>query len=273
MQHIVVALSALALALVADANPPFSGTVFINTEVINASDPSSVSSVTYVGQTERQFYDSSADKRVDLNVYLFDVRFDVRNVEFELHPEYGSREAAREQVNVYAEALGRLPRVLRSGAKQVEISIAPEQITFAATNANDAGIFHVYSQYGSKIAREGWLEEIFIHEGTHISLDRKYRSAPGWLAAQEADGAFISDYARDYTDFEDLAETFLVWFAARYHPERLSAAELKAILDTVPNRLAYLDEQNLDMSPYVKRTPVPALPFLDWLIERLSAMR
>ena len=68
--------------------------------------------------------------------------------------------------------------------------------------------------------------------------------------AQRADGVFISDYARDYPDREDIAESFLTYLAVRYRPERLTDADRAAILTTIPNRLIYFDEQGFDMSPY-----------------------
>ena len=53
---------------------------------------------------------------------------------------------------------------------------------------------------------QGILEETLVHESTHTSLDGKYANAPEWLAAQEADNTFISTYARDFPEREDLAE-------------------------------------------------------------------
>ena len=45
-------------------------------------------------------------------------------------------------------------------------------------------------------------------------------------SAQETDGVFISDYARDFPDREDIAESVLPYFAVRYRPERLAEAGL-----------------------------------------------
>ena len=275
MPYVLIALSAVAIALVADTAPPFAGTVYVNPNIITSAEPSSLRSVTYRGRAERPFSDLDAGSTDDQNVYLFDVRFEQRTVEFEVHPEYGDQEAAREQVNIHAPTLGRLPRALLLGANEVEISIAADFNNFSATNNNDAGIFHVSSTAGERNLQQGWLEELLFHEAVHVSLDNRYRRTPGWLAAQEADGRFISDYARDHTDFEDLAETTLMWFAVRYQPDRLTSSELNAVLDTVPNRLAYLDELNLDMAPYMLApTSVPALPLLDnWIDGVLQLIR
>lgn len=69
------------------------------------------------------------------------------------------------------------------------------------------------------------------------------------VAAQIADDAFISDYARDHPGREDVAETFNAWFALRYRPARLTEEQRVAIERTIPHRLAYFDAQDFDVSP------------------------
>ena len=95
-----------------------------------------------------------------------------------------------------------------------------------------------------------FIEETMLHEAGHAAWDRSRRDSPGWLAAQEADGVFISRYARDYPRREDVTESFTAYFALRYFPARLTAAQRAVIPRTIPNRLAYFDEQEFDMSPY-----------------------
>ena len=116
------------------------------------------------------------------------------------------------------------------------------------------------------MVQRGYMEEVFMHEGAHASLDPEHRASPGWLDAQRSDPAFISTYARDVSHREDVAETFSTWFAVRYRPETLSMQQHQAILDAVPHRLAYFDEQHFDMAPYVRATPVPALPLVGLLL-------
>ena len=80
--------------------------------------------------------------------------------------------------------------------------------------------FLIHTGEARRVLRDGFLEEVLIHEGAHVSLDLAHASSPGWLAAQRADdGVFISEYARDYPDREDVAESILPWFAARVPAE------------------------------------------------------
>ena len=227
--------------------PPFEGTVWITGNILDASDPTSLRSITYAGRGMRRFWARREEMWVKINAYLFDVRYAGRQLEFQVHPEFGSREVARSEVDAYAPALGRMPAALLSGALEVEVSRGEEVFQSLGTE----GIFHIYTDFGSAVIRNGFLEEVLIHEAGHISLDGIFARSAGWRAAQEADGVFVSTYARDFPDGEDVAESILTYFAVRYRPERLSEADRAAILTAIPNRLAYFDEQGLDMSPYV----------------------
>jgi len=86
-------------------------------------------------------------------------------------------------------------------------------------------------------------------------LDDVHRNR-AWREAQRDDGAFISDYARDFPQREDLAESFGPWFALRHVPDRLTTQERWTIATTMPNRLAYFDEQGFDMEPYTLAPPI-----------------
>ena len=76
-----------------------------------------------------------------------------------------------------------------------------------------------------------------MHEASHTSLDAQHASAAGWIAAQNADGEFISNYARDYPTREDVAETFVPYFAVQSRRDRLQPAMVETILTTIPNRI------------------------------------
>ena len=229
--------------------PPYAGTVFITPDVLGPSDPTSLRGVTYAGRGQREIYDRRPDRRITVNAYLFTARYAGQELEFQVNPEFGSREAARAEVDTYAPALGRLPAVLLSGAREVEINAGKE--LFGGNGFS--GSFLIHTDQGREYIRNGFLEEVFLHESGHVSLDLAHANSVGWRAAQEADGVFISDYARDFPDREDIAESILPYFAVRYWPERLSEADRAAILAAIPNRLAYFDEQGFDMSPYRAR--------------------
>ena len=233
--------------------PPYQGTVFITPDLLTSADPTSLRGVTYAGRGERLIFDRRPEEWITVNAYLFDVQYGSVEIEYQVNPEFGSREAARAQVDMYAGALGRVPAVLLSRARKMQINAG---YGLAGGNWFDRS-FLIHSEHAEEVIRDGFLEEVFIHEGGHVSLDNDHINAPGWRAAQEADGGFISTYARDWPDREDIAESILPYFALRYLPEHLSGADRLAIQATMPNRLDYFDDQGFDMSPYRRAMAAP----------------
>ena len=225
---------------------PFYGTVYFTPDLLVPSDPTSLGTITYAGRGMREIYDKRVDSWINVNAYLFNVQFGERTAEFQLNPEFGSIEAARAEVDVYAASIGRLPAVLLSNLKEVEVNAGLGR--FGGNGYN--GSFLIHTEYASSFVDDGFLEEVLIHEGGHMSLDLDHFDSPGWRAAQEADGVFISEYAREFPDREDIAESISAYVAVRLFPDRLTPLDRWTILTTIPNRLAYFDEQEFDLSPY-----------------------
>ena len=237
------------------------------THVITDSDPTTLSSIRYLGELDRHMWIVRNDRWVpgDYAAHVFDVAFDRRQVEFQVHAELGDRAAARAEVEVFAPIFGQLPRALLEHLREVEIHQtggSPMSARRYNTGDPSAGSVSINTSAVAdvRLVQRGFAEEYAIHEAAHVSWDPDHLSSPGWLEAQQADPAFISPYARDYPDREDLADTTVAWFAMRYRPDRVTPDQQQAILEAIPNRLAYLDRQHFDMSPYVRATPVPALP-------------
>lgn len=235
--------------------PPYTGTVFIDPDVIVPSDPSALLDMTYAGRGERTMYDRRTADWVVLDAYLFDARFsDGLGSEVQVNPEFGSVAAAERVAAKYAHMLGRLPTVLRTDVETVWIHRGQEDWG----GRNDNLLIHV-DQYATAPAFADFEEEVMVHEAAHTSLDAAHAEAPDWLSAQSADGGFVSTYARDHPFREDVAESFLPWLAVRYRPERVSVADRRKILDAIPNRLAYFDRHVADRAMF-PITPVGTLP-------------
>ncbi len=268
MRRLLITLTALTLgpAQVA-AEPPFFGTAFISPEVITEADATALRSVTYTGRGERVIWDYRVFDWITVEAYLFEAQIGGSVVEFQVNPEFESEAAAREQVETYAPPLGRLPAVLLSRLGSVHVNAGrpahpdallprPPQRVFGG-NWFDQSIT-IHTGTGEEFIRDGFLEEVLFHEGAHVSVDELVQDTPEWRAAQEADGAFISAYARDNPDREDVAESLLPYFAVRFRPHSLTASDREIIEATIPARLAVFDVQGFDWSPY--GMVVPALP-------------
>ncbi len=242
----------LDIGLAHTGEPPFSGTVWVTPEILGPDDPSSFGSVTHTGRGFREIFDRRANAWITVNAYLFDVQFGERTVEWQFNPEFGSAEAAETEIEVFGPAMGRLPAALLANLQEVEVNAG--QGAFGGNSYNGSILIHTEDPGTRRAVDDGFLEEVFMHEGAHASLDPDHSDSPGWRTAQQADGVSISDYAQDFPDREDVAETILPYFAVRYRPERLTAQLLWLMTRTTPNRLAYFDGEELDMSPY---TPQP----------------
>ncbi len=233
-------ISDIALA----QSPPFSGTIFLDPDIITPEDPSTFLSLTDAGRGLRVMFDRRANDWVTRNAYLFIANFDDElELEIQVNPEFGSSDAALKEAEKYAPVLGQLPTVLRKDAKTVWIHKGIEP--FGGGNNN----FLIHTGQADLYINDGILEETLVHEGAHTSLDNPHASSAAWKAAQAADPTFISTYARDFPDREDIAETFLLYLALRFRADRISEELKNTILETIPNRIAYFDGLMLDMHP------------------------
>lgn len=230
------------------ATPPFRGTVWVTPDILVSSDPTSFDTLTYLGRGMREVYDRRISRWVTVNAYFFDAKFDARTTEFQVNPEFGSVVAARTEVNKFTEAIGRLPKALLSHLREVEVNAG--QGLFGGSSHSGSILIHTEDPGTDLAIRDGFLEEVLFHEAAHVSLDIPHAESFDWMAAQVVDGTFISDYARDHPQREDVAETILMYFAVRYMPDRLSSQVHHSIVTTIPNRIDYFDGQQLDMSPY-----------------------
>ena len=94
-----------------------------------------------------------------------------------------------------------------------------------------------YTNLNERIVRKDLTDEYFIN------LEE-------WGKVQRKDNAYITNYAKKSLA-EDLAETFLFWFALRY--KKISKKDKSKILKTIPNRVQFLDNQLFDMYPWSKK--------------------
>ena len=71
-----------------------------------------------------------------------------------------------------------------------------------------------------------------------------------WIDAQNKDNNFISEYAKEFPNREDIAESYLLYFALKHKREKLSDITIKKIENTIPNRIKYFENQNFEVYPF-----------------------
>ncbi|MDE0358886.1 MAG: serine hydrolase [Gammaproteobacteria bacterium] len=226
--------------------PPYRGTAYLDPDIIVPSDPTDFVDLEPAGRGERLVYDRRAGAWITIRAYLFDATFaNERSAEFQVNPEFGTWAEAEAAARDYAPAIGQIPVALREDMDAVWIHRGDEPFG----GGNRALLVH--TDRGEKYREREILPEILVHEGVHTSLDSAHADAHGWLAAQAADPTFISTYARDYPDREDLAESFSAWLAVRHRRDRITEGMADTITAAIPNRLAYFDSLDLNICPVV----------------------
>jgi len=135
-----------------------------------------------------------------------------------------------------AAAVGKLPTFMRASLDHVVIHRGDE----TAFGESEGRFFVLYSANIKTRIRNHDLEETVFHESVHATLDSKYARSKQWLAAQKADGDFITKYAKRLPKKEDLAESALFAWAMIMHPGRLPTNIEARAREIMPNRLAFL---------------------------------
>lgn len=231
-------ISICALPAIAQQQPaPFDNTAGTVFDIIRADDPTTFVCLDELGRAERQIWDKRVDGEPIVMAYLFQAQYaDGASIEIAINPEFGSPENAREQAELYAPALGRLPSSLRDGIKRFSVHDGRRGF-----HAGTGGIV-VYADTTANRLSYDHLEESLFHEAVHASWDHAHRLAPTWIAAQRSDGMFLTEYGQKRPEREDLAETALFAFAILHHPDRFPPVDTKVTLEAVPARIAYIRE-------------------------------
>jgi hypothetical protein len=209
----------------------------------HVGDPTSFVDLTFTGQAPREMFDRRTGAFGTVNAYLFLARFGAsKTVEIQVNPEFSQAQAEAE-ARTYATVVGRLPAFAFRDLDTMWIHAG--RFPFGGGNRN----LLIHTAQGEEYTAGGYLEEIFVHEGTHTSIDGDHGAAARWLEAQAADGTFVSTYARDNPTREDVAETMVPYLAQRFRADRLAPGTVDTIRAAIPNRLRYLDCLGVTMEP------------------------
>jgi len=235
-------------------DPPFSGTMWDLPDLIKSSDYTVYSSSNYKGILDRMFYDKSIPDFITYPAHVYEVIFgDGLSVDFEIYSEFTQEEALNIEQK-YAPLMGQLGKELRKNINSIEF--LKGEFVASAQRTNDLS-------YANITFHTDWLnnivetrpdgdrtEELFIHEAAHLSIDPYVYGQRGWNDAVYLDGNYLSTYAKDNPESEDIAETFQAYIAVKYFPDRISNSLRDTILSVCLNRFKYFDSLNLDLSIY-----------------------
>ena len=245
-----ILLSILPLFLAVSCGPPrawkFASDHAIR-EALTTDDPTQISRIIYQGRGERTVGDARLWSgegtgrkygRTTINAYLFEVSFGagMPKIEFIVNPEVGELREAVQLVQVYGYLVGQWPREFLRSCESVVIHLGtPEGV---AAFASDPTLV-VHHGHLANSMRWGTIEELLLHESAHLALDH-HTFSDEWKAAVKADGRYITKYAMT-NEVEDIAESFVYYYALRYRSKRLSGLVKRQITDAIPNRIRFFD--------------------------------
>lgn len=221
----------------AHAEPLFKNSVASNDlDFITEDDPHAFHCVEFSGRDRREMPDKRGGDLFADDAFVFTARFkDGTDVGIWVHPDFETLDDARAHVEMITEPLGKLPTMMRRKLSHVVLHKGDE-----TAFAEDQGHFFIlYSENMETRVRNRDIEETVFHESVHATLDAEYLNSAAWTGAQEADSAFITNYAEQKPDKEDMAESALFARAVLWHPGRLPPEIEQKVTELIPNRLAF----------------------------------
>ena len=208
-------------------------------DLVRPGDPAAAYCLADLGVGPGEFYNKDTDRlEFPADTYFFEARYDDGStLEIRIHPDLVGPADAAAQAERIAQPISLLPVELRANIKRVGFL---DGVSTAQGDGGGEGI-HVYEQ--NVLVREGAgrFEETMFHESVHTSIDDIYAASAKWIAAQESDEAFLTEYAAEFPETEDLAETALYAWALLHHPDRISEADAAAWQELVPQRIAVIE--------------------------------
>jgi len=200
-------------------------------------------------------FDRRIEGWITVDAFLFIAHFsDGDDIEIQVNPEFGTVESALLRAEKYAPVIGRLPAGLRRDVETVWIHRGTNP--FGGGNNN----LLIHTGQAALYEIDGILEETLVHEASHTSLDARTAGTSAWRRAQDDDPVFISTYARDNPTREDVAESWLTYFAVRHRHDRISDELYDKITAAIPHRLKYFEGHPIELSPQSANQGLFTLP-------------
>jgi len=218
-------------------------------DLITSESPSDLVEVTFTGSEERETFDRRVNSFVVSESHIFTANFRCAPdpVEIVVNAEF-SDEQAEGEAQRFAFVLGQMPLGLRGLVHEIWVHDGNEP----AGGGNNSILVHsVYADESTN-----FIEEVFLHEGAHTSLDYDFGGVVDraiWSEAVTSDGSFISGYAEEFPEREDISESysaFLIW--ALHRNQGIFSESAAGIEALIPARLQYFESLGSDFGPLPK---------------------
>ncbi len=226
-----------------DPEGPFlstDGAVFIGPDTIIESDASILQSITFSLSEVRTVPDNRVNAAVTANVNVYDAVFsNGQLIEMVINDDVGSRSVAEQEARFFAKILGQLDPMIVEGVKTVWVNGGVANLT------GPPGGIVVHTDYvRDELIPRGVAEEVMAHEAVHATLDADYLRSSAWAQAQKADITFVTEYARDFPESEDLAESYGAYLIVK-NAGRNPASLVELLQGGIPERIVFFQSLGL----------------------------
>jgi hypothetical protein len=200
------------------------------------TDADAFSSLAFVGRADKEMPSSLTEELFDQNTFVFRATFtDGETLEIWCHSSFETQAQAQEYADKLCPRLGKLPDLQRNMLDHVVVHNG----NAGAFAEIEGQFFILYSENMDARISTNDLEETVFHESVHGSYQFMYQDSDVWTNAQADDPAFVTDYAQENEDLEDMAEAALFAYTYLKHPGRLSPEIETWLEEKIPNRLAF----------------------------------
>ena len=232
----------------------FKKNLYHDCDIIKKKDPTTFLNLSFLGVENIKWFDArlytenSMKYKIYFDAFIFKARFEKgKDVTIRVNSEFKTKEKAEKIAKKYAKIIGQLPSFLR--VPHLSTSTIHKG-SGGWGGGNSDILIHTGFSLSSKC-----VEEVMIHEGAHVSIDFFYalkgKKGIRWEDAANKDNIYVTPYARKNPFREDIAETINWWIAVRCKKDRISKSTYKKIVENIPNRLEFFDNQDFDTYPLV----------------------
>jgi hypothetical protein len=219
-------------------DPLFPNSVTSNDiDFILDTDPDTYVNFSFLGRSNKEMPgDPNGGGLFDINTFIFETTFtDGEKLEVWCHSSFGNETAAQEYVEKLGPRLGKLPAFQRNMLNHIVIHNG-DGGAFAEIEGQ---FFILYSENMDERISTNDLEETVFHESVHASYQFVYEDNPDWINAQAADPTFVTIYAQENPQLEDMAESALFAYVHLTYPGRLNDQIEDWLKENIPNRLVF----------------------------------
>lgn len=236
-----------------ETSTPFSGTVHNLPNISPTSElETKFKSLSFIGREQRKMYDRRAQIEGDpwsgwiqVEAFIFKSVFSDNMgvpLEIRVNPEFGTEAKAKEQALRYSQILGQSPLEFRARLEIMDLNKGTWSDGGGGGGNHERKSLNLNTGHGEDMIEKKTIHNFFIHELCHVTFDYLHKDKGEWICAQNNDGKFISEYARDSPTTEDIAESLTAWYLITFHPDSVSKEKITKIQETIPHRLQYCNK-------------------------------